>query len=165
MIATATQNWDNDGHLIITGGETLKLYEDLKYGKTGQADFDRLGVFCAFSKEQFEQGYRGLVSRGHIKDGDKVVNIGYGCFGTKEGARKLCEFYDNVSERIKNECNPQEVYYFEYNNFECCIDWDGDDRAISVIIDTWGPEVARTIKRFRAISTIDELLKSNNQNS
>lgn len=158
MAATVTQNWDNDGHLVITGAETLDLYHELRYGKTGQADFDKLGIFCAFSNEQFDEGYAKLVRLGHIKDGEKVVRVTNGTFGTREGRAKLIEFYDKVEERIKKECDPQEVYYFEYNNYECCISWDGDLGAIKTIIRTYGPDVARKIKRLRACEEIDAII-------
>lgn len=46
------------------------------------------------------------------------------------------------------ECDPQEVYFYEYNNHECMIAWDGDKEAYDLIVGYWGEEVAKTIKRI-----------------
>ena len=61
--------------------------------------------------------------------------------------------------KIRSECNPQEVYVYEYNNHECCIDWDGDLNAIRIIATVWGEDVARTIKRKNACYPIDSIFK------
>lgn len=68
-------------------------------------------------------------------------------------------FTQDTKHRIKNECDPQEVYFYEYNNHECMISWDGDLEAIRLIIDTWGKDVAATIKRYNANSSIEDIAK------
>lgn len=49
------------------------------------------------------------------------------------------------------------MYLYEYNNYECCINLDGDKGAIKEVAEIWGWDVDSTIKRMRAFFTIDEL--------
>ncbi len=162
MAITAVQDWDNDGFLVIKGEGTLKRYSELKeQGNT--VSFDKIGVFAAFSNEQFKEGYDRLVKLGHIKDGDKVYHLCGGCYGTKEGYERLAAFYDGIEKIIQSECDPQEVYYYEYNNYECCIAYDGDYDAMKQIILTFGKEAASKVKRFRAMYTIDEIIEKTNR--
>lgn len=144
------RDWDRDGFLVITNAKTIKRYEELKYDGKYQPDCDKIGVFWAFSNEQFDEGYDKLLKSGHIKDGDKVLRAEWinGLFGTRDGLRKYFDAYNNIDNVIREECDPQEVYLFEYNNFECCISWDGDKSAYNTIRSIWGDEVAKTIRRF-----------------
>ena len=48
-----------------------------------------VGVFFAFSNQQFGEGYKRLIELGHIKKGDKVLRGVGGAFGTKEGLDKF----------------------------------------------------------------------------
>lgn len=64
-----------------------------------------------------------------------------------------------MEARIKNECDPQEVYCYEYNNHECCIAFDGDIEAIRLVAGIWGVETAKTIKRRSAFYGVEELFK------
>ena len=137
--ATAKRDWNRDGYLIIQNAQTLKRYLELKNIKQN-APLKELGIFFAFSKKQFLEGYNNLVAEGRIKDGDKVVRGIGGAFGIK-GAF----------------LSPQEGYWGEYNNCESCISYDGDKDAIRVIIDIFGKETARTIKRIRDFYEIDDI--------
>ena len=94
-----------------------------------------------------------------VQEGEKLVSIGAGGYGTKDGAKRLFAFYDSINDKIRSECNPQEVYVYEYNNHECCIDWDGDLNAIRIIATVWGEDVARTIKRKNACYPIESIFK------
>ena len=94
-----------------------------------------------------------------LQEGEKLVSIGAGGYGTKDGAKRLFAFYDSINDKIRSECNPQEVYVYEYNNHECCIDWDGDLNAIRIIATVWGEDVARTIKRKNACYPIESIFK------
>lgn len=64
--------------------------------------------------------------------------------------------FDKMKEAVAKECDPQEVYFYEYNNYECM--YSDDDEAIGVIIDIFGVEVAKTIKRYSAGHSIDYIL-------
>ena len=71
--------------------------------------------------------------------------------------KKYLDRLHEYDDRIKEDCDPQEVYCWEYNNHESFLSWDGDMGAIQVIIDIWGADVAKTIKRRSVCYSIDEL--------
>lgn len=157
MAITAVQDWDNDGFLVIKEEGTLKRYSELKEQKS-TVSFDKIGIFAAFSNEQFKEGYDRMVKLGHIKDGDKVYHLVAGCYGTKEGYERLTTYYEDIEKTIRAECDPQEAYYYEYNNYECCIAYDGDYDAMKQIILTFGEDAVRKVRRFRPLVPIDEII-------
>lgn len=146
---------DNDGMLNYKNAKTLKRYHELVHERM-YVDTKKFDVFFAFSKEQFEEGLKSIRP---LADGEKLVRIGGGGFGTKDGAKRLFEFYESIDEKIKSECDPQEVYVYEYNNYECCIAWDGDLEAIKIVLSLFGEEAARNIKRYNATMTVDNLIR------
>ena len=151
------RDWDNcDGGVGMINAQTINRYKEIQ---NQHPDCDACGVFFAFSNQQFEEGYKCLVELGHIKDGDKVLFADGGIFGTKEGFNKFFKFYEDRDKRIKEECDPQEVYFYEYNNHESMIAWDGDLEAIKLIISLWGADVARNIKRFNASMSVDNIIR------
>lgn len=154
--ATFKRDWDRDGYLIIQNAQTLERYLELKNIKEN-TPLKELGIFFAYNKKQFLEGYNNLVAEGRIKDGDKVVRGTGGVFGIKGAFLKLTQFYETQDEIIRAECSPQEVYWYEYNNYESCISYDGDKDAIRVIIDIFGKETARAIKRIRDFYNIDDI--------
>ncbi len=158
---TAKQNWDNDGHLTITGEGTLKRYLELTEQKRN-IPLCKFGIFVAFNQEQFDKGYAEVVKSGSVKDGEKIYHLFGGCYGTKDGYKRLGAYYDGVDEIIKSECDPQEVYFYEYNNYECCIASDGDHDAMKELIMTFGLEAVRGVKRFRPMYTVDEIAEELN---
>ena len=141
----------------MLNAQTANRYKELK---KQHPNADDCGAFFAFSSEQFHEGYKRLVELGHIKDGDKVIqtNLG-GLFGTKDGIDKFIGFYDKRDKLIPKECDPQEVYFYEYNNHESMIAWDGDLEAIKIIIDIWGADMARKIKRYNASKSVDDIIR------
>lgn len=150
------RDWDNyEGGIVMMNAQTVKRYREIK---DQHPDADECGVFFAFSNQQFSEGYRHLVELGHIKDGDKICqDKSTGAFGTKEGLDKFFKFYEDRDTPIKEECDPQEVYFYEYNNHESMYAWDGDLEAIKIIISIWGADVARNIKRFDASMTVEQI--------
>ena len=66
------QDWDNDGVLRITGARTIKRYNELNQQQYN-LPIDKWGIFFAFSVDQFNTGYAGLVKRGIIKDGEVIT--------------------------------------------------------------------------------------------
>lgn len=149
------QDWDNDGFLRIDGSRTGKLYLKLQYET--HPDCIKHRCFFAFSKEQFEQGIKSIKL--DVENGEKVISAGLGLYGTKEGLDSFYKEYDSIRERIRTECNPEDVYFEEYNNHECCIDYDGDEQAIAKIINIWGMDEARKIKRLRNMYTLADVKK------
>lgn len=97
--------------------------------------------FYAFSVEQFEEGLNkfNLTKK-------QVVKGPHGLFGTKEGINELFSFYDDLKNEIKNNCNPQKVYNYEFDNHECSYTCD-DSEAIGMIQYYFGDDIAKTIKR------------------
>ena len=151
------RDWENyDGGIVMQNAQTINRYKEIK---NQHPDCDACGVFFAFSNKQFSEGYKHLVELGHIKDGDKVLSTFAGAFGTKEGFDKFFNFYKERDKVIAAECDPQEVYFYEYNNHESMIAWDGDLEAIKIIIDIWGADVARKIKRFNASMSVDNIIR------
>lgn len=149
------RDWDNyEGGIVMMNAQTVKRYREIK---DQHPDADECGVFFAFSNQQFGEGYKRLIELGHIKKGDKVLRGVGGAFGTKEGLDKFFKFYEDRDTPIREECDPQEVYFYEYNNHESMIAWDGDLEAIKIIISIWGADVARNIKRFNASMTVEQI--------
>lgn len=151
------RDWGNyEGGIVMLNPQTVNRYREIK---EEHPDSDKCGVFFAFSNEQFSEGYKRLVRLGHIKDGDKVMRSVGGSFGTKEGLDKFFNFYENRDKvSIHDECDPQEVYFYEYNNYESMIAMDGDLEAIKIIISIWGADVARNIKRFSVCRSVDDII-------
>lgn len=69
-------------------------------------------------------------------------------FGSREGLLKFHRFYNRRNFLIAEECDPQEVYFYEYNNHECMYSWEGDKEALDVIREYWGDETAEQIDRM-----------------
>ena len=152
------EDTNNYGVLDYKNAHTLGRYREL-CNERSKVDVTKYDCFFAFSNEQFA---RGLKSIRPLREGEKLVSIGAGGYETKDGAKRLFEFYDTINDKIRSECNPQEVYVYEYNDHECCLDWDGDLNAIRIISVIWGDDVARTIKRKRGFCDIEKLFGSNN---
>lgn len=151
------RDWSNyEGGIVMQNAQTIKRYREIQ---DQHPDADKCGVFFAFSNQQFSEGYKHLVELGHINDGDKVFRSSLGAFGTKDGLDKFYGFYENRDKDIPTECDPQEVYFYEYNNHECMMGWDGDLEAIKIIISLWGADVARKIKRFDATRSVSDICR------
>lgn len=97
--------------------------------------------FFAFSNEQFAEGVKE-----HNLEGKKIYSGNYGVYGTKEGLLKLRAFYDGVHQQIAEQCSPQEVYDYEFDNHECTYVGD-DEEAIDIVLDIFGVEKAKTVVR------------------
>lgn len=149
------ENQNNYGVLDYKHAHTLKRYKEL-CDERCKVDVSKYDCFFAFSDKQFSEGLKSIRP---LQEGEKLVSIGAGGYGTKDGAKRLFEFYDSINDKIRSECNPQEVYVYEYNNHECCLDWDGDLNAIRIIATVWGEDVARTIKRKNACYPIESIFK------
>lgn len=147
------QEWEkSEGSIWMKNAKTIDRYIELKNDQP-----DAEGVFFAFSKKQFEEGVDQLIQKGQFQPGGKLLSVGSGMFGTKEGLDKYFKHCENREELIKKECDPQEVYFYEFNNHESMIDWDGDKCAIEIVCDLWGKDVAKSLVRLRAFYDLDEL--------
>ena len=149
-------DWERDGILVWENAQTIELYKSLKNELSATLKGFEDKFLFAFSDKQFENDASNLPDNAQNL---KVYSFGAGCFATERAIKALFARTNNTYKRIKNECDPQEVYYYEYNNHECCIRWDGDSEAIYKVMCYFGDDVARTIKRDRAFYTIDEIEK------
>jgi len=129
---------DNDGMLVLHNAKTLDIYHKIRETHPKGTE---LGFFWAFSNEQFHEGYGMLVERGFIKNGDKIQRAPInGLFGTEKGLNDMLNFYDNRDKEIAEKCDPCEVYAYENNNHESCINFDGDREAWKIVCKIFGKE-------------------------
>ena len=110
--------------------------------------------FFAFGQKQFDEA----IEKHNLKD-QKIYNGGNGLYGTKEGINELFAFYEGLNERIAKECDPQEVYNYEYDNHECSITCDDTD-VMYIVLGIFTEEQCRKIKRKNGYLnySIEELL-------
>lgn len=113
--------------------------------KQEQFDFKAHGGFFAFGQEQFTANKIGE---------EPFVSMGMGLYCSKTNAKTLSEafhkFADEKNAQIKNECNPQEVFDYEYDNHEC--DYTNDvENPCMYIIELYG------------IDTLKKMSKANNR--
>ena len=145
------RDWEQSGNIAMVNPQTIQDYME----STKQyPDTTKYGVFFAFNEKQFDEGYNRLVEQGFIKDGDKVEHYGIGLYGTKEGINEYFLFFEDKDKWVRKFCDPQEVYFYEYNNYECMSHNDGDYDAIRVIERIWGEKVASEIVRIDAFMEV-----------
>jgi len=147
------RDWDRDGAIRMENEQTLKLYHQLNEEAyhVNLADFE---CFSAYDRKQLDDGLKRIS-----KTIDQVYKYGGGLFGTHDGFTRCLDYLEKKNERIKNECDPQEVYFDEFNNHECMFNYDGDTPAIDIIIEIFGVDVAKTIKRYNTLYTFEQLAK------
>lgn len=133
-----------DGCVVMHNAKTINRYRELQEEKSKQ-DCYRYDCFFAFSNQQFAEGLKKIRP---LKEGEKLVSVGAGMYGTRDGVDKFFAAYDEIDKRIKQECDPQEVYFYEYNNHESMISWDGDAEPFKIIRRIWGDETAAKIVRL-----------------
>lgn len=109
--------------------------------KQEQFDFKAYGGFFAFGQEQFTANKIGE---------EPFVSMGAGLYCSEENASALAEafhkFVDEHNERIKKECDPQEVFDYEYNNHEC--DYTNDvENPCMYIIELYGFETLKKMSK------------------
>lgn len=116
--------------------------------------------FFAFGNEQFEQGKR--LAR--IPDDAKIYHAGAGLYGTNDGLTRYFKELDGILARIPKECNPQDVYNYEFDNHEC--DYQQNDAdAIKLVVSYFGEEIAKTVERCCACTKINDLFPSDDYDS
>lgn len=76
------------------------------------------GVFYAFGRVQFEKG----MANCNLKEGDKLVDVGYGCFMPKSNLDKYIKGNEEITkafkEAMKDEKARKEHILYELNNHE-----------------------------------------------
>jgi hypothetical protein len=94
---------------------------------------DRLGLFWAFSNEQF------VKNKTPLKEGEKYVSIGMGGFLPKSNFDELMKGWKEIEawkkqEVQKNKAEKEETILYELNNYECFYTGDIAD-AMPVLKD------------------------------
>ena len=107
--------------------------------------------FFAFSNSQLSEG----IAKHNLKD-KKILRAPGGLFGTQEGISKLYSDYEEISKEITENCDPQEVYNYEFGNHECSYVGD-DEEAIKLVVSYFGDEKAKEVKRRYAVTKIENL--------
>ncbi len=145
-----------EGGIEMLNPQTIQRYRELR---SAHPDADKYGVFFAFSNAQFERGYDRLVELGKIKEGETICQAKLGLFGKREDIDAFYRFYDDIDRVIAEECDPQEIYFHEYNNYECMLSHE-DDQALLLVAGVFGNDAARKITRRGLCGTpTEELLK------
>lgn len=153
------RDWNNwEGGIRMLNPQTIKRYIEIR---KGEPNCDELGVFFAFSNKQFDEAIERLTKLGKITDKTEIKYVkGFsGLYGTDEGLTAFYDFYHNREKAIPTDCDPQEVYFYEYNNHESMYAWDGDVEAMKIVIKYWGVDVAKTIKRYNASKSISQIMR------
>lgn len=84
----------------------------------------QVGLFWAFSNEQFEEGKKSSP----IKSGDKYVSIGAGGFLPKSNIDKWIQGMKDIEKWVKDtKKDAKEVILYELNNYECFYTGDISD--------------------------------------
>lgn len=137
------KDWDCEGSIAMVNSKTIDRYNEIK---NEQFDFEKHGAFFAFSQEQFDEQKKALIKKGYLKESDKLYRGKLGMIGPKEAMIAFEKFADEQAAKIAKECDPQEVYIYEWNNHECM--FGNEESAYYLIAAYFGDERASKIKRF-----------------
>ena len=151
---TFYQDWDKyGGSIVMVKPKTIDRYRYLTESDAAHPKSDDYGIFFAFNQLGFDEGYNKLMRKGRINEGEKIISAGQGLYGTEQELKRYFDFYRKRNEKVKQECNPQEAYCYEFNNHECMITGD-DEPALIVIAERFGNDAARSIRRVCACTPI-----------
>lgn len=119
-----------------------------------EPDADAHRVFFAFSNDQLNEGMKkcGYNDYSEIRS----AGSGTGAYGSTESLQSFFEEYDNRSNRVAKECDPQKVYDYEFVNYEC--GYTGTDaEAIKLVVSYFGKDRARLVTRKCVSVSIDDI--------
>lgn len=139
------QDWGKDGVITWRNAKTIGRYLELRREQV-EMEVEKYRCFFAFDKRRYEQGVKAIG----LKDGERVVQFGFGGYGAEEGVKRMLARIKEIDGMIREDCDPQEVYCYEYNNHESFLAFDGDVEAVRIVEGIFGSEVAVGIKRFNA---------------
>lgn len=136
---------DDEGGIVMKNAKTVNRYVEIdeEMFRINVLKFD---CFFAFSDTQFDEGMRQIRK---LKDGETLVYYGSGLYGTEDGMRRYREARRAKKDRMKKECDPQEVYFYEWNNHECMYDWDAEGTVYRLVEDIFGEKKAKGLHRIR----------------
>lgn len=113
----------------------------MRYTEAKQFNPSMTECFFAFSNQQFEEGKAKA-----IPEGEKVLSANHGLYGTDRGIKAFMDELTGLRQRIIDNCDPQDVYNYEFGNHEC--GYTGDDTEALDIVKDYFPEAV--VKRFPA---------------
>lgn len=99
------------------------------------------GCFFAFSERQLKEG----IEKNGL-EGQKLYRGAGGLIGTKEGLKKVMDFYEEREKEIAQKCTPQEIYDDEFINHECSYTGD-DSEAMEIVVLYFGEDRAKEVVR------------------
>lgn len=146
------RDWKHDGAIRMENALTIKLYDQINE-EAYNINLEKYECFFAIDNKQLEEG---LTRIGKTKE--EVSHFGSLLFGTKEGFEKYMDFLEKQNERIAYGCDPQEVYFYEFNNHECMLDYEGDTAAIELVMDIFGDKIAQTLTRYNKKYSYEQLI-------
>jgi len=112
-----------------------------KYTEIISKQPEMINCFFAFSIDQYHEAIKK-----HNLEGKKIYRAYGGLFGTKEGIINFNNFYNNQVAEIVANCDPQEIYDYEFNNYEC--DYICDDTEAFKIVSCYFGENVKIKRRF-----------------
>ena len=83
----------------------------------------------------------------------EISSTGMGLYGSPEGIKSFLGEYDKKAKRTAEKADPQKVYDYEFDNHECGYIYN-DEPAIKIIIEIFGSEKAKQVKRRNAFFEI-----------
>ena len=125
-----------------------KAYKGIYDTPINASDYD---VFFAFGTEQ----YKKALEKNGFSD-EQIVSAGDGLYGTRDGLKAYFGAFEKLTERVAAECNPQDIYRYEFDNHDCehiCCDRE----AMKYVVSIFGMERAKKVKRRYGYISIEEI--------
>ena len=107
------------------------VYEELK---EKARTMPMVGIFYAFDNEQF---VKGCIECGYLKAGQtiddfkksdiKLIGDGFGGYGTREAFDNRNKQYEEIDNEIRQRCQPDDIFRYEFWNYECYYTMDYED--------------------------------------
>lgn len=123
----------------------MNKYQELAYNVICHGPSE--GIFYAFSDKQFEEGMKKCGYTQADIDSGRIIKDGIGGFGTREAFDRRNNFYNEIHERIKKECTPEEIFEMEFGNHEC--GYTGDWSEALEVVREYFPDYTPTRELIR----------------
>ena len=101
------------------------------------------GIEYVFGQDQ----WRDYLKRHNLTEEEAkatLVGDGYGGIGTREAFKARHDYFETVEKEISEQCNPDEIFEYEYWNHEC--GYSGDWSEALKITQCYFPKYAPTRK-------------------
>lgn len=133
---------NDEGGLVMHNAKTINNYRAIR---EESHKHHHEGIFFAFSNEQFEEGMKKIA---HLQEGDeKVMSFGHGGYGWRKYIFQMLNYYEEQDKKVAEQCDPQEIYCYEYNNHECMYGYEGDEPAYDIVYNIFGEEGLKALTK------------------